>query len=127
MKRKSFSTYVDVEVELEYYDLIELLEDYFIDCSEEEQIALKKYIKGKHIYKNVNDVDAEVDVDFNDILSMIETCDINEKNDIRNLIGNTNQFECESLYDEQKLKVLKAAFDKYDLDQLIEKLNIKEY
>jgi len=30
-----------------------------------------------------------------------------------------------SLYDEMKLKVLKTAYDKYDLEELQEKLNIK--
>ena len=34
-------------------------------------------------------------------------------------------FPNENLYDYEKIKVLRVAFDKYNLDQLMEKLEIK--
>jgi hypothetical protein len=72
-------------------------------------------------------VDCEYDVDFNDLLELIESCDDDEKAEIRRLIGINFNFniKVENLYDVQKQKLLEVAFEKYNLDELMEKLQIK--
>lgn len=71
-------------------------------------------------------IDCEYDIDFEDLLELIESCDSEESSEIRKLIGSDmNDVHISNLYDEQKLEILKVAFNKYNLEQLQEKLNIK--
>ena len=74
-----------------------------------------------------SDVEAEYDITFNDLLELIGNCTESELKIIRNSINyfDTKHKEVDNLYDENKLRVLKVAFEKYTLDELQEKLNIK--
>lgn len=87
-------------------------------------------MRTKTLYVDQN-VDVEYDVEFSDILELIESCNNDEKREILEIIDNRSlgttteqQIICETLYDQEKLKVLKFAFEKYNLDQLIKKLEI---
>ena len=89
---------------------------------------IKKALKGKTFTKYVEDFEADIYFDIDDILELVDGCSNFEKEQILDEI-NYNKDEntiikCETLYDEQKMKVLKLAFDKYDLDELIKKLNV---
>ena len=116
---------IDVEVELDSEDIC-LLTD---ECdSESEKILIKKALKGKTFTKYVEDFEADIYFDIDDILELVDGCSNFEKEQILDEI-NYNKDEntiikCENLYDEQKMKVLKLEFDKYDLDELIKKLNV---
>jgi hypothetical protein len=87
-------------------------------------------MRTKTLYVDQN-IDCEYDIQFNDILELIESCSISEKEEILDVIDSRplgtsqeQQIVCETLYDQEKLKVLKFAFEKYNLDQLMKKLEI---
>jgi len=66
-------------------------------------------------------------IHIDDILELVENCNNYEREQILDEINfDKDVIKCETLYDEQKLKVLKKAFEIYDLDELIKKLNIKQ-
>ena len=73
------------------------------------------------------DVEAEYDITFNDMLDLIGSCTESELKIIRDSINyfDDKLKEVDNLYDENKLRVLNVAFGKYTLDELQEKLNIK--
>jgi hypothetical protein len=79
-------------------------------------------MKNKTLYSDEY-VSCSYDVNFNDILDLIVSCDDYEKQQIRVAIG--EQQKIFTLYDEEKTKILKIAFEKYSIDQLMEKLEIK--
>jgi len=128
---------VDVDYDIKFKDLLELIEN----CDKEEldqirdlvgdpspDVGLKsnlKRMRGKTLYTTL-DVDVEYDITFNDLLELIDTCDKYELDEIRNLIGHTGIIDVDNLYDEMKLKVLKVAFDKFNLDELKSKLDITD-
>ena len=83
-------------------------------------------MKRKTFYATV-DVDVDYDIEFEDLLEIIESCDEEELNEIRDLIGEQSDnsgFDAHNLYDESKLKILKVAFKKYELDELMKRLDI---
>ena len=83
-------------------------------------------MKRKTFYATV-DVDVDYDIEFEDLLEIIESCDEEELNEIRYLIGEQSDnsgFDAHNLYDESKLKILKVDFKKYELDELMKRLDI---
>ena len=115
---------IDVEVELDYDD-IDLITD---DCDDDaERILIRKLLKGKSFTKYVEDFNADIYFDIDDILELVDSCNNNEKEQILEEINyykdENTIIKCETLYDEQKMKVLKTAFDKYSLDELSQKLS----
>ena len=129
---------VDVDYDIKFKDLLELIEN--CDIEELDQIrdlvgepsidaglnkSNLKRMRGKTLYTKV-DIDTEYEMTFNDLLELIDTCDKYELDEIRNLIGYTDIINVDNLYDEMKLKVLKVAFDKFNLDELKSKLDITD-
>jgi hypothetical protein len=81
-------------------------------------------MKKKTFFTNV-DVDVDYQITFDDMLQLINSCNENELDQIRSLIGcSYKEFKADNIYDESKLKVLKVAYNKYNLDELQSKLNI---
>lgn len=81
-------------------------------------------MKRKTFYTTV-DVDVDCDIEFDDLLELVESCDEYEKEEIRELIGSDDSLYANNLYDEMKVKLLKEAFNKFSLEELQEKLGIK--
>lgn len=82
-------------------------------------------MKRKTFYTTV-DVDVDCDIEFDDLLELIESCDEYEKEEIREIIGSSDDsLYANNLYDEMKVKLLKEAFNKFSLEELQEKLGIK--
>lgn len=81
-------------------------------------------MRSKTIYSEQY-VDCEYDVSFDDIMELIESCDDDELKIIRDLVGSS--IKTNNLMDEQKLALLQIAFERYNLEQLQEKLDIKSY
>lgn len=81
-------------------------------------------MKRKTIYTEQY-VDCEYDIDFADVLELIESCDDVEISQIRNIIGSGISESKSNLYDDQKIALLKVAMQKYNLEELETKLNIK--
>lgn len=76
------------------------------------------------------EVETEYDIYFEDLLELIEDCDDSEKNKILETIGfkftkDDEIISASNLYDEEKVKLLKCAFKKYDIDELMSRLDIK--
>jgi len=123
IKQLTKSIDVDVEVELDYDD-IDILTD---ECEDDaERLLLRKLLKGKSFTKYVEDFEADIYFDIDDILELVDSCNNYEKEQIIDDINYSKDYntiiKCETLYDEQKMKVLKSAFDKYNLDELEERL-----
>ena len=112
MRRKTLYTEQDVDVDL--------------SNKLDEIIEYIKKLKKSSI--ETVEVECEYDLDFNDLMDLIEQCNEYEKREIKEsivdeLINEDDQMiKCDTIYDIQKFKVLKAAFKKYDLDELVEKL-----
>lgn len=84
-----------------------------------------QYMKTKTLYAEQY-VDVEYDIEFSDLLEIIESCDENELQKIRDIVGSdiiTNK----NLDDVQKLELLTAAFKKYSYQELLTRLDIKPY
>lgn len=113
------STYIDVEVDIESYDILELLEEE-LDAKEYELI--ENAIKGKSLSKCVESVSVDIDLDFDDLLEIVDNCTPFQLEMISDIVHSEDQIKVDTLYDEQKLKVIKIAFDKYSLEELQEKL-----
>jgi len=76
--------------------------------------------------KYVN-TEVEVEIELEDILEYIEGCSKFELKEIKDEIGNVeNDFPVNNLYDREKVLILKEAMKKYNLEQLIEKLEISQ-
>ncbi len=142
-KRIYIDTYLDCEYDIEFDEILELIETFNEDEIKQireiiqvpvesvktpNETMLNKNKKHsnwtKTIYTNKN-VECEYDIKFDDILDLIETCNESEIEQISQII----KFESESmlntntLYDLQKAKLLKAA-EKFTIDELMEKLNM---
>lgn len=69
-------------------------------------------------------------IDFEDILELIESCNEKEMDKIKSIINggkkdfSESQIQIQNLYDLQKAKLLKAASEKFTLEQLMEKLGM---
>jgi len=81
-------------------------------------------MRNKTIYSEQN-IDCEYDISFEAIMELIESCDEDELKEIRNIIG--SDIKVTNLMEEQKMSLLKVAFERYNLEQLEEKLGIKPY
>lgn len=88
-------------------------------------------MKRKYLYKDVEsyvNTEVEVEIEFDDLLELIESCNEEELKIIRDLVElDTKDVSVNNLYDEQKFQLLLAAMKKYNLEQLQEKLGIKNY
>jgi DNA-directed RNA polymerase specialized sigma24 family protein len=76
------------------------------------------------------EVECEYDIEFDDILELIENCDEDEIKQIREVIGHHHHRDVivsKNLADEQKSELLAAAFKKYSYEELQERLDIKMY
>jgi hypothetical protein len=76
-------------------------------------------MRKKTLYANV-DVDAEYDIEFGDILDLISSCDEDEIDQIKRVLkfNGDEDFDVDTLYDEQKLEILIEAYKKYSLEEL---------
>ena len=88
-------------------------------------------MKSKTFYATV-EVDADYEIDFEDILELIESCTEDELDQIRDIVGDKDNFIEKSvvksnLDDEQKSELLSAAMKKYTYQELQDRLNIKPY
>ena len=84
-------------------------------------------MKRKTLYVE-QDVECEHEIDFNDILELIESCDEDELQEIRDAVGVKGEVIInKNLADEQKSELLAAAFKKYSYEELQERLDIKIY
>lgn len=87
-------------------------------------------MKTKYLYKDVEayvDTEVEIEIDFEDVLELIESCNEEELKIIRSTIKleTESAIPINNLYDEQKFQLLLAAMKKYNLEQLQDKLGIK--
>jgi nanoRNase/pAp phosphatase (c-di-AMP/oligoRNAs hydrolase) len=127
---------VDFEYEVEFDEILELIEK----CNQKEREKITEVInnsevsdkaKRKSLYiSDYVDIDFEYDVDLNEILNLVENCSRIEKNQILKIIGEDTEntsIIAGNLYDEEKVKLLKYAFRKYDLDELMSRLDIKRH
>lgn len=81
------------------------------------------------ICKNENvDIDVEIDIEIDDVLEFINEASDIEINLIREEVGDIEigGFKYDNLYDREKVLLLQEAMKRYNLDQLIEKLDIKQ-
>lgn len=89
-------------------------------------------MRSKTFYATV-EVEADYDIEFNDILELIESCTEDELEEIREIVGEKNELNFSSdknittLDDEQKYELLQAAMRKYTYQQLVDRLDIKPY
>lgn len=84
-------------------------------------------MKSKTLYVN-QDVECEYDIEFDDIIELIESCDEDELQEIRDAVGVKDEvIVSKNLLDEQKSELLAAAFKKYTYEELQERLDIKIY
>lgn len=77
-------------------------------------------MRSKYFY---TDVTAEYCIEFEDILDLIMSCDEKEKKQIKDIVDVEQHYD--NLYDEMKFRLLKASMKKYSLEQLQERLDIK--
>jgi DNA-directed RNA polymerase specialized sigma24 family protein len=79
--------------------------------------------RGKYFttYVDIDDVKVEISVD--DILSFVDDFDDEQLKELKKRIKVDEDIN--NLHDELKSKVLKKAFNKYSLEELMEKLDIK--
>jgi len=118
---------------------IENVIDFIDHCTEDE---FKKIKSSRRIYKYVDNIRTRLEDDienlkdeisdlenlsYDDIISYISNADDRE---IKKIAGELKEWidypyvQANNLYDEDKVKILLTAFDKYNLDQLMEKLEI---
>lgn len=128
IKQLTKSIDIDIEVKLDYDDIDTITDNIEGD---EERLLVRKFLTGKKFTKYVEDFNADIYFDMDDILELVNDCNDFEKEQILDDINYDKDqntiIKCETLYDEQKMKVLKTAFDKYNLDELLDKLSIKPY
>jgi len=122
---------VDFDYKVDINEILELVEN----CSVDEREKILNLIStteanddDKILYvSDYVDVDFDHDLDFYDILELVENCTGDEKVQIVESIGiNDNNFlGATNLYDEYKVKLLKEAFEKYTLEELQSRLELK--
>jgi formate-dependent nitrite reductase cytochrome c552 subunit len=123
--RKTLYTTQDVEIEIEteFENLLEIIQN----CNEEEKAEIRGIVAAKKSYrKSIRTkqyVDCEYEVEFDDLLELISDCSKSERKLLQEIVLDIDQIiECKTIYDEEKMSVLKKAFDKYELDELIDRL-----
>lgn len=131
MYSKTINVYDEVNVEVCHeFDMEDIL-DLVSKCNEEEKEKILKVInetpeKSKKIrrkdlcFDEYVSVDFDYDVNFDQIRDLVCECSMDEKEIIVEDIGidDDNFFMVDNLYDEQKVKLLKEAFCKYNLEEL---------
>jgi len=102
---------IDVEVDIEFEDVIDYLE-YSVPLSLRELNAISEVI--------------DINIDFDDVCNYVDNISKSEENQLLELLSASNDFHSDNLYDEQKLDVLKVLYKNMTLEQLqnVEK-NIK--
>ena len=86
-------------------------------------------MKRKTFYTTV-EVDADCEIDFEDILELIESCDEDELDEIREIVNKdvASIITKNSNLDElQKAELLAAAMKKYTYQELQDRLEIQPY
>ena len=68
-------------------------------------------------------VECEYDIQFQDIIDVIQDCNDEEIEEIKKITNGEDLFK--NLYDKQKFDLLKVAMKKYNLDELQQRLDIK--
>jgi hypothetical protein len=123
--RKTLYTTQDIECdfEAEFGNLLEIIQN----CNEEEKAEIRGLVAAKKSYRKPihtrQTVDCEYEVEFADLLELISDCSKFERKMIQEIVLDIDQIvECKTIYDEEKMKVLKKAFEKYELDELISRL-----
>jgi hypothetical protein len=134
---KTINVYGDVDTDFYHVvdmdEILELVEK----CNHTEREKILKVIDEtepnegrikKELY--INDYvsfDFDYEIDFHQILDLISSCSLDEKEEIISEIGleDDSFFVVNNLYDEQKVKLLKEAFNKYSLEELQNRLNLK--
>lgn len=78
-------------------------------------------------------VDVDIEVEFEDVLEYIEKANTREKKELSNYLYNKSDdnddddlLSYNNLYDREKFLILKKAMEKYDLEELIKRLDIKQ-
>lgn len=141
MRRKTLYTTQEVDVDCEYLvdfdDLLELAGSCNKDQKEKIKSIMDNSYEGNHKrMKNLTltteqevDVDCSYDVEFGDLIDMINDCDEEELDELMDVIDNSTSFRSnhlwinsDNLYDEQKLNLLKKSFAKYSLEELEQRL-----
>lgn len=73
-------------------------------------------------------IDTEFNLQFDDILDLIDDLTDIEIEKLRNVLQvHVDDKQEESLYDNLKFRLMTAALKKYDLDELQSRLDIKHY
>ena len=83
-------------------------------------------MKTKTLY-TTQEVECAYDIEIEDLIDLINECDDGEFSKIRDCLTHTfidesTWITSDNLYDEQKLKLLKTAFDKFSLEELEQRL-----
>lgn len=76
-------------------------------------------------------VDVDIEVEFEDIVEYIENATKREKEQLSIYLYDKSDVDDEflsynNLYDREKFLILKKAMEKYNLEELIERLDIKQ-
>ena len=80
-----------------------------------------------HIYRSI-DVDVDVEIDIDDILKFLSSATKKEKEQIiSTIIGEDMVISADNFYDREKISIFKKAMNKYNIEQLLEKLDIKQH
>lgn len=121
--------WVDVDYNVNFDELVELIKT----TDKEELVKIQNLITkllsendfSKRTRRRLSietEIDCEYDFYFNDILDIIANCDFDQENEIKKVL---KLGVSSSLYDDYVQRVLKAAADKYSLEELQSRLDIK--
>lgn len=73
-------------------------------------------------------IETEYDLEFDDILDLIDDLTESEKEELRNVLCEyVEDNKPDTLYDDLKFRLMTAALKKYDLDELQKRLEIIHY
>lgn len=127
---------IDIDVKLDVSDVVEFIENYATEKDfyminvalnpdkEHEEYSGKDDVSGSMLKSFWKYIEADVDIEEEDVLDYLDYANSYTIDKIIKHLGvvkNFNPFGT-SLYDDMKFDVLKEAFDKYNLDELEEKL-----
>lgn len=131
----SYNQDVELSYNVGFEELISLIENSNKNELEEilklvnDILVNNKYKdRPRRILNIETETDCEYDVDFDDLTDLILDCSSFEKEEILNMLREDDEdtlIQANNLYDEMRVRVLKSAFDKYSLDELQSRLDIK--
>lgn len=121
--------WVDIDYNVNFDELVELIKMTDKDELVKIQNLITKLLSENDFSKRTRrilsietEIDCEYDFYFNDILDIIANCDLDQENEIKKVL----KLEVSSnLYDDNIQRVLKVAADKYSLEELQSRLDIK--